>query len=78
LDGPYGITGRTGPLNYRIESKEGKEQVIHVNRLKLANSPGIWDRKIKRKSPRRNPRRQTESDDSEVDIPAIGPIGHTG
>jgi hypothetical protein len=63
--GPYRITRRTEPLNYQIESQKGVEQVIHVNRLKLANNPGIWERKIKRKTPRRNPRRQTQSDDSE-------------
>jgi hypothetical protein len=42
-----------------------------VNRLKLANNPGIWERKVKRKPPRRNPRRQTEWDASEEDIPVL-------
>jgi hypothetical protein len=46
--GPYRITRRAGPLNYRIENQERKEQVIHMNRLKLANNPGIWERKVTR------------------------------
>jgi hypothetical protein len=33
--GPYCIKHRTGPLNYLKENQEGKEQVVHVNRLTI-------------------------------------------
>jgi hypothetical protein len=39
--GPYRIRRRTANLNYVIEDQEGKEQFVHINRLKLANNPEI-------------------------------------
>jgi hypothetical protein len=62
--GPYRIRRRTGQLNYAIESTDGKEQVVHVNRLKLARNPGIWERKARARRPKRrqNPPPDTEGE----------------
>jgi transposase InsO family protein len=68
--GPFRVQRRTGQLNYAIESPDGKEQVVHINRLKQANDPGIWERK--RRAPRTKrvppPRSDTEEEDAESQV----------
>jgi hypothetical protein len=40
-DGPYKVKSRKITLNYLIENEQGKEQLVHINRLKKTNNPGI-------------------------------------
>jgi hypothetical protein len=53
--GPYRVKSRKSVLNYLIANQQRKEQVVHINRLKKANNPGIWQRKEKRRRPGRKP-----------------------
>ena len=45
--GPYQIQGRVGELDYKIADVQGKESIVHVNRLKVARDPSIWKPKAK-------------------------------
>jgi hypothetical protein len=51
--GPFRIVTQVSKLNYRIESPQGKQFCVHVNRLKKANNEGVWEAKQ-----RRNPQKR--------------------
>jgi len=36
--GPFKITTKISDLNYEIVEENGKKQIVHINRLKLAQS----------------------------------------
>jgi hypothetical protein len=73
-DGPYRVKSRKSTLNYLIENQHGKEQVVHINRLKKANNPGIWERKEQKRRVEKKPRQQQEPEEDEELIPSAGPI----
>jgi hypothetical protein len=78
--GPFSVRRRTGQLNYAIESPDGKEQVVHVNRLKKANNPGIWEKKARTPRSKREPkpRSDTEDEDAESLAQAVTAVSATG
>ena len=47
--GPCKAVARLSKLNYRIVNLQGKEFVVHVNRLKRAYNQGIWRTKEKKR-----------------------------
>jgi hypothetical protein len=59
--GPYKIVAKLSELNYRILAQNGREQVVHLNRLKKSMDPSIW----KPSRPQRNNQR-TEPVETEV------------
>jgi hypothetical protein len=40
--GPFSVVARVGEVDYKIEDLKGKQSVVHINRLKVANNPSIW------------------------------------
>jgi hypothetical protein len=40
--GPFKIVEQVAKLDYRIENSQGKQFVVHQNRLKKAKNPQIW------------------------------------
>jgi len=58
--GPFKVTKRISGLNYEIIDQKGKKQVVHINRLKIADNPELWKPKTKHKSEKKLPRTQTE------------------
>jgi hypothetical protein len=40
--GPFKIVEKLSELNYRIVGKNGREVIVHVNRLKLAGDQNAW------------------------------------
>ena len=74
--GPYQIQGRVGELDYKIVDVQGKESIVHVNRLKVARDPSIWKPKAKPRDPAqpkhaRSPSRSKET--NEASEPLIRP-----
>jgi hypothetical protein len=51
--GPYKVVAKLSELNYRIVAQNGREEVVHVNRLKKSMDPSIW----KTSRPQRNNQR---------------------
>jgi len=49
--GPYQIQERVGELDYKIVDQQGKESVVHANRMKVARDPSIWKPKAKSRDP---------------------------
>jgi hypothetical protein len=43
--GPYRVTARVSQLTYAVIDQQGKESVIHVNRMKKAYDPSIWEKR---------------------------------
>jgi hypothetical protein len=74
-DGPSKVIQKKGKLNFRIEDANGKETVVHINRLKRAKDQSIWQPKRKKTRPDRKPRarQETDGEDAEVVI-STGPI----
>ena len=48
--GPFKVTKRISELNYEIIDQKGKKQVVHINRLKIAENPELWKPITKQKS----------------------------
>jgi hypothetical protein len=74
-DGPCKVLQKRGKLNFHIGDANGKETVVHINRLKRANDQSIWQPKRKQPRPGRKhrARQETDGNDTEVVI-ATGPI----
>jgi len=72
--GPWKVTARLSKLNYRIVNPQGKEFVVHVNRLKRAYNPGIWKAKEKKRCYRKQRSRREEPEEDEPAVLAPGPI----
>ena len=64
--GPFKITKRISELNYEIIHQKGKKQVVHINRLKIADNPELWNLKVKQKPEKKQPRTRAE-ETSEVE-----------
>jgi transposase InsO family protein len=72
--GPFQITAKISDLNYEIVSQDQKRQVVHVNRLKKAHDPGIWNPKPTPKGPvKRQDRPKTQVSELSEDNVQIGP-----
>ena len=56
-------------MNYDIIDQNGKKQIVHVNRLKLAHNPEIWkpitERKVAKKRPKKPVTRTVEEAEEE-------------
>jgi hypothetical protein len=72
--GPFRVQRRTGQLNYAIESPDGKEQAVHVNRLKRANNPGIWETKARAPRSKRGPKPRSDTEEEDVEPQAERPL----
>jgi hypothetical protein len=70
--GPYQITKRISELNYEITDRNGKKQVVHVNRLKRAHNVDPWTPltkpKTKKNPPKKPVEKQEESEEYEIKI----------
>jgi len=58
--GPIKVTKRISELNYEIIDQKDKKQVVHVNRLEIADNPVLWKPKAKQKSEKKLHRTQAE------------------
>jgi hypothetical protein len=64
--GPYKVTVRLSKLNYRVENEQGKEFVVHINRMKRAFKQGNWKSKERERCYKKRRTRQPEQEDEEV------------
>jgi hypothetical protein len=64
--GPYKVTTRLSKLNYRVENQQGKEFVVHINRMKQAFKQRIWKSKERERCYRKRRTRQPEQEDEQV------------
>ena len=71
--GPWVITARKSRLNYALRNQSGKEVIVHVNRMKRALQPQLWNEKL-REPRKKYPRRQGQVEEDEPMIPSPGPI----
>ena len=60
---------RVNQLDFRIRDSEGKESVVHQNRLKLANDASVWKEKNKPTRPKPHVRKMPESGADENALP---------
>jgi hypothetical protein len=63
--GPYKVTARLLKLNYRVVNQQGKEFVVHLNRMKRAFKQGIWKAKERERCSRNSRERQQEREEEE-------------
>jgi hypothetical protein len=67
--GPYKVTARLSKINYRVVNQQGKEFVVHLNRMKRAFKQGIWKEKNWERYNRKQQGRQPErEEDEQVEI----------
>jgi len=66
--GPYRVIVRLSKLNYRVENQQGKEFVVHLNRMKRAFKQGIWKAKSRERCYRKQ---RTRRQELEVEKPAV-------
>jgi hypothetical protein len=74
--GPWLITAQNSRLNYDLENEQGREVIVHVNRMKAAHNPATWRRIVtttEKVRPQRPQRRERQEED-EVEIPSPGSI----
>jgi len=72
--GPHKIVARLSRLNYRIMNQQGKESVVHINRLQRANKQGIWKPKKREGCYRKQRTRRQEPEEDEAAVLAPGPM----
>jgi hypothetical protein len=72
--GPYRVVARLSKLNYRVENQQGKEFVVHLNRMKRAFKQGIWKAKSRERCYRKQRTRQQELEEDEPAVLAPGPM----
>jgi hypothetical protein len=77
--GPFKVVNKRSRLNYVIRSQQGKENVVHINRLKKAYGPINWqESRPKEKGPqvrgRERPKRRQPEEEQEAERPTQGPI----
>jgi hypothetical protein len=70
--GPHRFTAKVSDLNYEIQDRSNKKQVVHVNRLKQAYNADNWQPKTspkaKKKHNRKLPTYASEEEEDEVRI----------
>ena len=64
--GPHQITAKLSTLNYEIQDRKAKKQVVHINRLKAAHDPARWEPSVKSQARKPNPRRRANRVSEEV------------
>jgi hypothetical protein len=64
-EGPYKVTARLSKLNYRVVNQQGKEFVVHLNRMKRAFEQGIWKVKERERCNRKQRTIQPEKKEKE-------------
>ena len=64
--GPHQITAKLSVLNYEIQDRKAKKQVVHINRLKAAHDPARWEPSVKTQARKRNPKRRANRVSEEV------------
>jgi hypothetical protein len=69
--GPYRVVARLSELNYRVQNQQGREFVVHVNRMKRAFKQGIWKAKSRERCYRKQRTRRPEQEEDEQ--AALGP-----
>jgi transposase InsO family protein len=77
--GPFKVVAKRSDLNYVIKNQQGKENVVHVNRLKKAHNPVKWEdvtpaTKGHKAGKRGRPKRRHPEEEPEAEIPSTGPI----
>jgi hypothetical protein len=40
--GPHQVTAKISNLNYEIQDRKAKRQIVHINRLKAAHDSSLW------------------------------------
>jgi ribosomal protein L21E len=40
--GPHQVTAKSSNLNYEIQDRKAKRQIVHINRLKAAHDSSLW------------------------------------
>ena len=63
--GPFKITKKISDLNYEITDPKDKKQVVHVNRLKLAENSELWKPKTRKKPEKKREILTEENDETE-------------
>jgi len=58
--GPFKVIKSISELNYEIIDQKGKKQVVHINRLKIADNFELWKPKAKQNSEKNLPRTEAE------------------
>jgi hypothetical protein len=66
--GPYKVTARLSKLNYHVVNQQGKEFVVHLNRMKKAFKQGIWKEQKWERYDRKQRGRQPEQEEEQVVI----------
>ena len=77
--GPFKITRKISELNYEIVDLKDKKQVVHINRLKTADNPELWNPKTKHKPEKKkhvNPTEETDEDEDSVWKPKSLPLAY--
>jgi len=64
--GPHQITARLSTLNYEIQDRKAKKQIVHINRLKAAHDPARWEPSVKTQARKPNPKRRANRVSEEV------------
>jgi hypothetical protein len=72
--GPYKVVKRKSDLTYTIESRQGNEMTVHVNRLKKAPSVDGWTTKAKVTRQHQTKLRRTVEELEEPEILSAGPL----
>jgi transposase InsO family protein len=70
--GPYKVVAKLSDLNYKIVNQQGKESVVHVNRLKVAHSQGNWNPKSGKEKFYRKRKAEPKEEEEEVATPPRG------
>jgi len=65
--GPHQITAKLSTLNYEIQDRKAKKQIVHINRLKAAHDPARWkpvnnSNQARKHSPKRHVDRVSEEE----------------
>jgi hypothetical protein len=72
--GPFKILQKVSKLDYRVISMQGRESVIHQNRIKRARNPQVWKPREKRPTSKRARPNLEDSREEEQEMRASGPI----
>jgi hypothetical protein len=64
--GPYKVIARLSKVNYRVENQQGKEFVVHINRMKRAFKQEIWNAKERKRCYRKRRTKQPEQEGEQV------------
>jgi hypothetical protein len=72
--GAFRVTKKISELNYEIEGRDGRRQVVHVIRLKRVHDQDFWNAQSKRKTRKDFPKRPAEHSSRTEEGFRIGPF----